>query len=79
MPDMQTFKCFNCRKEKLSEETAALSIPTRLGWLVISGGIVGGVCRDCKPGVTFMGSAVTLFFVVVGIAWIMYALGGVFK
>lgn len=45
----------------------------------MSGGIVGGVCCDCKRGVTFMGSAVTLFFVVVGVAWLMYALAGVFK
>jgi hypothetical protein len=76
---MQTFKCFNCRKERPPEEAASLSLPTRIGWLVMSGGIVGGVCRDCKRGVTFMGAAVTLFFVVVGIAWLMYALAGVFK
>lgn len=79
MPDMHTFKCFNCRKEKSPEEAASLSWPTRLGWLVLSGGIVGGVCRDCKRGATFIGSAVTFFFVVVGIAWLMSALAGVFK
>jgi hypothetical protein len=79
MSDHAVFKCFNCRREKLPEEAASLSWPARIGWIVLGGGIVGGVCRDCKAGVTFIGSAVTLFFVVVGVMWLLYAIGGVFN
>lgn len=61
------------------DEAVSLSRLTRLGWLVLSGGIAGGVCRDCKRGMTFMGSTVLLFFVIMGVAWLIHALAGAFK
>ena len=45
-------------------------------WLVLCGGVSSGVCRDCKRGVTFMGSAVAIFFAIVGGLGIVYALAG---
>jgi hypothetical protein len=71
MPN-DAFTCFNCRKEKPSEEAVSLSWPVHIGWLFVSGGLVGGVCRECKGSVTFIGAAVTLFFVVVGVAGLIY-------
>jgi hypothetical protein len=73
------FKCFNCRKEKSAQEAVLVSWPTRIGWVFVSGGIVGRVCRDCKRGVTVIGSGITLFFVCIGIAWLLYAISGVFS
>ena len=51
----------------------------KASWVILGGGIVGGICRDCKAGVTVIGSAVTLFLVVVGTMWLLYAIGGVFN
>jgi len=74
MPGDGVFQCFNCRKDKPSEEAVSLAWPVHLGWLIVSGGLVGGVCRDCKASVTFIGFAVTLFFVLVGVVGLLYVI-----
>jgi hypothetical protein len=72
MPEVATFRCINCRRDRPAEDAVSLSWPVHVGWLFIRGGLVGGVCRDCKQSVTLIGIAVTIFFAVAGISYLIY-------
>ena len=68
------FECINCGRARDLAEAARVSRPTRFGWFILRGGQPATTCRDCKETVTYIGTAVTLFFAFLGASILLYAI-----
>jgi hypothetical protein len=71
---MAAFECINCGRERASGEAVSLSRPTHFGWFLLQRNLAGSVCPDCKKSVTFVGTAITVFFALVCVSLLVYVI-----
>jgi hypothetical protein len=74
MPELTTFHCMNCRKEKAGSEAVPAPWVAHIGLFFFKGGLAGKVCNECIGSVTLLGWVLTGFIVFITIGALVSAL-----